>query len=377
MAELERQASVSESPGSKMASAAEPTRRSFTSSALTSLLPIAAASGIVQPNYNTPKISFYSPSGRLIQSEGSSSPETHAMHCGSPSVRRANFNRSDKLSARRNLNATGGLPPVRPAILPMTTPPVPIATLPAHLRYHHNYSHPERSHIESCESFIESSPLAKDCGGVVRTNSFMLRSGTRRSPPRTKNASSKDKRHQSTKSMLHDLKGDVSFYKSRYIALAVQSCASAKSKGKGATLHKRNAVANGQIPGHSTRKTRYYPSRTAKRKEARQNDGEGFLGPLAGHVLRICFCQPFDGAGKPSRADHSCTTHHVDSKKATRKKQNDRQAENEVAARPVGYKKTAPRRSKPSSSVCPHERMRSDSAMSVVVGGLRPDMVGR
>jgi hypothetical protein len=369
MAELERQASISESPGSKLASAEEPTRRSFTSSALTSLLPIAAASGIVQLNYDTPKISFYSPSGRLIQSEGSSSPETHAVHCGSPSVRRSNFSNPAQHSARQNLTATGYLPPVRPALLPMTTPPVPTAPLPAHLRYHHNYRHPERSHIESCESFIESSPLATECGGVVRTNSFLLRSGTRQSPPRKKNASSKDKRHRSTKTLLHDLMGDVSFYKSRYIALAAQSCASfQKSKEKGKTLRKRDTAADKRCPSHSTNKPRQHSRRTARRDEPRQSAGESLLGPLAGHILRICFCQPFDGVGKPSRADAPCATHHVDSKQATRKKQGDRQAENEGAARPVVYKRTTSRRSKTSSSVRPKEHMRGDSAMSVGVG---------
>jgi hypothetical protein len=364
MAELERQASISESPGSKLASAEEPTRRSFTSSALTSLLPIAAASGIVQLNYDTPKISFYSPSGRLIQSEGSSSPETHAVHCGSPSVRRSNFNNPAKHAARRNLTATGYLPPVRPALLPMTTPPVPTAPLPAHLRYHHNYRHPERSHIESCESFIESSPLATECGGMVRTNSFLLRSGTRQSPPRKRSAGPKEQRHRSTRSLLHDLKGDVSFYKSRYIALAAQSCGSSqKSKEKGKTLRKRDTAADRRHPPHSTNKPR---QRAATRDEPRQNAHESLLGPLAGHILRICFCQPFDGVGKP------CATHQVDHKQATRKKQVDRQAGNEVAARPVVYKKTTSRRSKTSSSIRPKEHMRSDSAMSV---GVRRDVV--
>lgn len=363
MAELERQASVSESPGSKLASAAENTRRSFTSSALTSLLPIAAASGIVQPNYNTPKISFYSPSGRLIQSEGSSSPETYAVHCGSPSVRRSIH------SARQNLTATGYLPPVRPALLPMTTPPVPTAPLPAHLRYHHNYRHPERSQIESCESFIESSPMTTGCGGVVRTNSFMLRSGTRQSPPKKSTPSSNPKRHRSTKSLLHDLKGDVSFYKSRYIALAAQSCASIqKNKEKGKTTSNRNTVKDRRRSAYGTSKPRNHLRRTAGMEDPRQSAGEGLLGPLAGHLLRICFCQPFDGVGKTSRTDGSCSAHHVDSQQATRKKQSDHQAENEVAARPVGYMKTTSRRSKTSSSVRPKERMRSDSAMSGVVG---------
>jgi hypothetical protein len=50
-------------------------RYSVTSPALTSLLPIAAASGIVRSDYTKPTLCYYSPSGRQIQRDCSSTPD--------------------------------------------------------------------------------------------------------------------------------------------------------------------------------------------------------------------------------------------------------------------------------------------------------------
>jgi len=365
MAELERQASLSESPGSKPAAATENTRRSITSSALTSLLPIATASGIVQPNYNTPKISFYSPSGRLIQSEGSSSPETSALqYRGSPTVKTSNYNRTNRLTAQNTLTATACLPPARPTLLPMTTPPISSAPLPVHLRHHHNYRHPERSQIESCESLLEQTPAVKGCGGIVRTSSFTLRSGTRHSPHKNNKPSPQHKRHRSTKSIVHELKGDVSFYKSRYIALAAQSCGpTPKSKKTCKKLHKRHTVTNEKTAKRNASKPQdlyKHAATSGQSSQTTQHVDNSILGPLAGHALRICFCQPYDGAGKPTHADASCTTQHSDTTQDTVRREADQHA---VAARPISSSRHAPRKT---TRRCNTSRStRPDSGVSV------------
>jgi hypothetical protein len=51
------------------------TRYSVTSPALTCLLPIAAASGIVRSDYTKPTLCYYSPSGRQIERDCSSTPD--------------------------------------------------------------------------------------------------------------------------------------------------------------------------------------------------------------------------------------------------------------------------------------------------------------
>lgn len=333
MAELERQASISESPVSKHRSPTEPTRRSITSSALTSLLPVAAALGIVRANYDTPKISFYSPSGNLIQPEGSSSPENINSTTGSPVVTTSYYNELKGTSARKALSATACLPPSRPTLVPLTTLPTNIAPLPTHLRHHHNYRHPEQSQLGSYESIIESTPSVQGCGGVVRTHSYTLRSGTRNSLHRTNKSRPQ---HRSTRSLVHDLRSDVSFYKSRYIALAARSCSPSKKTKRTVstrnTLHKRQVASKGP----ASARPHHYSTRAApaKQKDRAPNcetkTEKSALGPLAGHALRICFCQPYDGAGEPTNAT-TCTRQHT----GTHKKENDLQLEDEGVARPV------------------------------------------
>jgi hypothetical protein len=80
------------------------------------------------------------------------------------------------------------------------------------------------------------------------------------------------------------------------------------------------------------------------------------LGPLAGHALRVCFCQPYDGAG-----GSSCATQH-ESGAVT--KEASRAGENEVIARPVAGKEKAMGGSKIGGSA----RMRVDSGAGVEVG---------
>jgi len=297
MAELERQASVSESPDSIYATPMNHTRRSITSSALASLLPIAAASGVVRANYNTPKISFYSPSGNLIQPEGSSSPEFSRSTTSSPTKPALYYNESKRPSAQNTLSATACSPPARPTLVPLTTLPAITAPLPSHLIHHHNYRHTERSKIDLCESIIEPTPPVKGCGGVVRPwSSPPPHTGIIHPPHKTTTPRSQH-RYRSTQSLIHDLRSDASFYKSRYIALACSPNPRRRDKRK--TLHKR-PVTKG--PASALRpkldSTRAVATEQKHRAAPQQRC---VLGPRAGHVLRICFCQPYDGAGKSTR----------------------------------------------------------------------------
>jgi hypothetical protein len=313
----------------------EPTCRSITSSALTSLLPVAAASGIVQANHNTPKISFYSPSGNLIQPEGSSPPEySNSDPAGRTTLY---YNNSQGTSARKTLSATACLPPSRPTLVPLTTLPTDTAPMPAHLKHHHNYRHPERSLIGSCyESFIEPSPSVQGCGGVVRSDSLTLRSRTRNSPHKANKSSSQ---HRSTRALVQDLKSDASFYKSRYIALAALSCNPSKNSnrtvGKRNTLHKRQVPASARPQHYSTRAATAEQNDRAPNRDTKTE--KSVLGPLAGHALRICFCQPYDGAGERTRPNAmTCTRQHT----GTHKKEKDHQTEEEDIARPVSWRPT-------------------------------------
>lgn len=339
MAELERQASFSESPDSIYATPMNHTRRSITSSALTSLLPIAAASGVVRANYNTPKISFYSPSGNLIQPEGSSSPEFSKSASSSPTRPPLYHNETKRSSAHKTLSATACSPPARPTLVPLTTLPAITAPLPSHLMHHHNYRHKERSQIDPCESVIESAPPVKGCGGVVRPRSSPPHTGITHPSHKTTTPRSQH-RCRSTRSLIHDLRSDASFYKSRYIALACSPAPRRRDNRK--TLHKR-PVTKG--PASALRpklnSTRAVATEQKRRAAPIHKHEKIVLGPRAGHVLRICFCQPYDGAGTSSMF-------------AGHKKKEDLHVELEGVARPVDH--TTERRSKARR---PHDSIRA------------------
>ncbi|KNG44802.1 hypothetical protein TW65_08328 [Stemphylium lycopersici] len=273
MAELERQASTSESLEIKQVQSTEPPRRSITSSALTTLLPIAAASGIVRPNYETPKISFFSPSGNLIQPEGSSTSGTTSASefSGSPTMNTPNYTKATP--AAYSVFSATCLPPPRPLLRPMVTPPTSSAPLPANLQCHHNYRRPEQSKIdssiESTESFIVPARAVKGCDGIVRTNARPTYAQMR---PSAEEAEQSDALQRTS-------------YMSR--------------------PHQRKSEAI-----NTAGKKRIHIHR------ARRRPNTGFLGPLAGHVLRICFCQPYDGAGESTHdvaADTLCTSNHNES----------------------------------------------------------------
>ncbi|KAH6633112.1 hypothetical protein C7974DRAFT_375244 [Boeremia exigua] len=279
MAELERQASSPPSPEPrKKISPNHVQCHSITSSALTSLLPLAAATGIVQPNYKTPTISFYSPSGNLIQPESSSplGPES-SDYSGSPTITTSYYNRQDAATAL----PIGGVP-TRPLLMPMTTLPTPKAPLPLHLQHHHNYRRPEMSQISSRGSSVTSKRPVKGCDGFVRENSLTPRSGIFF-------PHGGDEAHRTARLTLHDLKAEARFYKARFLGMAAsQSFAPSIPKGK--TLQKR------RIHNYDTYAMK--PQTEPRTDRSRQDT----LGSLTAHALRICFCQPYDGAGLSTHA---------------------------------------------------------------------------
>jgi hypothetical protein len=319
MAELERQASLSESPPEpNQVADVEPPRRSITSSALTSLLPIAAASGIVRPNYDTPKISFFSPSGNLIQPEGSSTPGTTSASdfSGSPTVTTSYYDNRTTTVTYRAFPPTTCLPPPRPSLRPMSTPPMSSVPLPAHLRFHHNYRRAEQSQIDSTvsstESFILPAPLVQGCDGIVQTESFMPYSRPRHSYEKS-NSRPRCKPRRSARSFAENLRYEARFHRARLITAIITSCT---SSGKGRVLRKRKAAnrraaatAYVSMPRSCASETTPQPRK--KQIQSRQpTDGRdvGVLGPLAGHILRICFCQPYDGAGKTTHTGATSNT---------------------------------------------------------------------
>lgn len=248
---------------------------SITSSALPVLLPLAAASGIVLSNRATPKLSFFSPSGNLIHAEYSSSPASSSTlphHSkSSPTIVYNNNIISNPLYE----------PPVRPALEPLTTPPTTTAHLPAHLRHHHNYQHPAHSHIvpqrpKRSLDISDGGTHVKGCGGVVRTKSLRPHSGVKR-PKGVKQPS--------------PTKGPTRWYSCSVSKFAVPSFVRRHS------LQFHNGIAIGRV----------------KELKTREGDGaskphlrlSGTFGPLVGHILRVCFCQPDlvdEGADGDARA---------------------------------------------------------------------------
>jgi hypothetical protein len=126
----------------------------------------------------------------------------------------------------------------------------------------------------------------KGCDGIVRENSLSPRSGVFH-PHR------KVRKHRSPKLVIHDLKAEARFYKARLIGLAAAQ-SFVPSLPKGRTLQKRN------VSEYNTynRKPHRHSSHTNRVRKCGFVD-EGFA-PFTAHALRVCFCQPFDGAGMPT-----------------------------------------------------------------------------
>ncbi|XP_014552570.1 hypothetical protein COCVIDRAFT_109956 [Bipolaris victoriae FI3] len=297
--EPERHASLSGSPEAKQSPETERPRRSITSSALATLLPIAAASGIVQRNYETPKISFFSPSGRLIQPEGSSSPGTTSA---------SDFSSSPVANASASINPTPVsysifpatcLPPPRPSLRPMTTPPTSSVPVPANLRHHHNYRRPEKSQInpeiEYTHSFNDTGLAVKRCDGIVRTGTLPINTQTRQPYGNTK-AQHRYRRDRSVRLFKDNFRLKARSRRARLMTVMSTTTAKGRNLGK-----QDEAIIHTSMPHKRKRVSVATPDRKRlPSRHVRLEGKTGLLGPVAGHVLRICFCQPYEGAGKPT-----------------------------------------------------------------------------
>jgi hypothetical protein len=126
---------------------------SVTSPALTSLLPIAAASGIVRSDYKRRVISYYSPSGRQIQRECSTTPDNASYY-------------------KQHL-------------------PVPCRQVPTAI-----YASPATPVLVRMKT---GRRRVKGCGGIVREDSLIPRSGV-------EDSDGKDKGCWSAKSAVHNMR---------------------------------------------------------------------------------------------------------------------------------------------------------------------------
>ena len=267
---------------------AKPLRpRSITSSALTSLLPIAAAEGIVQQNLTTPQISFYSPSGNLIQAQdnaltptpaSSSRSRSDTYFSGSPVAEQSGYNKANFQSAHSILSAAVSLPPARPAPVPRITPVQSTAPLPECLRYHHNSQHAERTRIRSTLDseptlLVPSGSNSRGCGEMVRPTSLEPHSDVSQSP----------QKHSRFK---HSISSRCV---SRENGSRFQSLLSSWSASTSAChLKSRHEVTQSLRTKGRTLQKRCLP----RTSTAHENES---VGSVTGHVIQTCFCQPYDG----------------------------------------------------------------------------------
>jgi hypothetical protein len=229
---------------------------------------------------------------------------------GSPTVTSSYYDNRSAPATYRAFPTTTCLPPPRPSLRPMTTPPTSSVPLPAHLRFHHNYRRPEQSQIDSTisstESFIVPAPSVQGCDGIARTEILAPYSRPRHSYEKTKSRPHY-KARRSARSFAEDVKYEARFHKARLITAITASCT---SSGKGRVLRKRKAAnrraaatAYVSMPrswaGESTTESR---KKRIRSRQPMDTCDLGLFGPLAGHILRICFCEPYDGVGKTTHA---------------------------------------------------------------------------
>jgi hypothetical protein len=263
--------------------------RSGTSPALMSLLPIAAAEGIVQQNFTTPQLAFYSPSGNLVQARDASPMPTSASSwrsnsylVGTPPTTTLYHNDATATSAMSMLSSAVASLPARPAPASLTTPLQSTAPLPEHLRHQLNFHKVDRLQTESMHDseimlpsrvVITSNFPVPGCDGVVREGNLVPPSGVLQSP----------QKHSKIGSSISCLCiGDEN-------RLAFHTSSLLGSKGL-------SRPRTGYISG---RKLRKKGNKLKKRQDPRSCTvlEQATIGPIAGHALRVCFCQPYDGVG--------------------------------------------------------------------------------
>ncbi|KAF2001981.1 hypothetical protein P154DRAFT_533562 [Amniculicola lignicola CBS 123094] len=253
--------------------------QSITSSALPILLPLAAASGIGHTNHASPRLSFVSPSGKLIQAESSSPPiSSPTSTIPYPYPHPYPFH-----------NQLWPEPLIRPVLLPAMTPPSPTALLPGHLRpqrpQQQGYHHHSHTHIAP-RITVTGGDEVKGCDGVIRTRSLQPRSGVRHT--RESASSTPSRSHTSAK---------PGYFRSRFHSAGLRI---------GTQRHPKGGAGNGT--GGGSKWYSYAGRRSSKLSWNRSPSmggrggakASGF-GTAAALGLRICFCQPWDGVGE--RAD--------------------------------------------------------------------------
>ncbi|PVH93584.1 hypothetical protein DM02DRAFT_220458 [Periconia macrospinosa] len=233
----------------------------ITSPALSALLPIAAAEGIVRANFQTPRISFYSPSGNLIEEyTGSPLPRRSSQpKPRSPSTITTSCSQIKGPSkSYDDLAATFESNPSRSAAVQVITPPQLSAPLPCHLRSHsQQVKQPQSVDVSNAQiTCIRVDPAVKGCGGMVLDTPVGTQSHTITSVDDT---------------------GSGCFIPS--------FCGSEASRSRSLKFPIWHAPKEG---------------RTLKKHRPSQRAGNG-LGLVAGHMMRVCFCQPYDGVGGKSK----------------------------------------------------------------------------
>jgi hypothetical protein len=238
--------------------------RTITSSALPVLLPLAVSSGIVKPNYATPHLSFYSPSGNLIQTERSTSSSSSTI-----------FNQS----ARPPFSKPSPRP--RLTVVPLITPLPSSIPLPGHLKLRHKAQCHDKSTPSRIFPQLGTTNIVKGCGGVIKQNSFASRSGVLAASLGANlrsNQSSNCRFNWSYSSSIKHIKPQLS-------AMAPCTSPSKKSMDKATT------------PSRGINETTRLAPKPRRHMHGDAHGGKAELGPFAAWALRICFCQPWDGAG--------------------------------------------------------------------------------
>ncbi|CAI6323498.1 unnamed protein product [Periconia digitata] len=240
---------------------------SITSVALSALLPIAAAEGIVRANLQTPRISFHSPSGNLILEENITTSLPRRWIHSKSYQRNYSLSRLGIPGRSRAWNALATAATddylQAPTPMPIATPSQMIASLPHHLRCENNENRAQLPRDPDVETAMQSaftrtrinSKLA-NCGDVIVGTGpdDHCRIGTTRDI----------ENHES--SVLPRSRSEAS--RSRSLKFPIW---------------------------HTTQK-----GRTPQKRRPPKRAGSG-LGLVAGHLMRVCFCQPYDGVEAKSK----------------------------------------------------------------------------
>lgn len=267
-----------------------PSSRSMNSSALTALLPVAAASGIVRSNYSTPRISFYSPSGNLIQPEDCSPQRrSTSSFIGKPTLVSSNCNKETQFATCNQERA-------RPCRTPQT-PPTTSAALPAQHRYQQQLH--KRQHNDLYGSTIVSASKVRGCGGLVRNGNSPLQR-----PRSLKGTDDIGSQHDNI-FLIREMTREV---KRKILGHAFYFSTSQQQKQR----HLSNSIHSRTSASAFASDLTHFSNEHKESDQTSKVGKHGHLGPLIGQTLRRCFCQPYDGAEGNLRTSSSKTTRQMD-----------------------------------------------------------------